>query len=534
MGGSIPEVSSPVLTKPVRQRPPTPLDPLARALQRRPFDAGFAAGAFLAYLLFVYFLHAGLRLVAFRGRNHFYMAAAVSLLHGHLWVPRPALGSECFLVHGHCYGYFGITPSLVRLPVALFERPPYSAFTEGVFLSLGFLAAAAGAWWCARQLIALWAPRLGGRGQVLTGACSAAAFGASPLLFLAGRPMVYEEAILWGVACAGLSLGALLSFWGDPRRRTLVILLVADIAGVLARPTVGACGVLGTLVVGGWFVRQSRAAGPAPALPALAGLPARTLRVWGACLMVGAIVAFASAPVVLYLKFGSFSPPYQDQVTLSEHPHQLAVYQHAGGLNVAAFPTKVLSALRPDTLQVFSRPPFVRLGDRYVTAVWPAKARDFDWGPTAGLPAVFPFSAALAVIGLVAVGRAALRWRRSRTPDPGLAITVVVLVSAVAAVCLDLVFPGQAYRYTADWLPVAFLVVPVGLAVAGAHLARASQHRIVAAAAVASILLASQLFIQAGLSVNNSLSIGGERPAGCLEPPNPYGPLRALFCPATK
>src|SRR5678816_2232966 len=49
----------------------------------------------------------------------FYDAYARSILHGHLDVPRSAIGTEAFTFEGKTYGYFGIAPALLRIPLVL-------------------------------------------------------------------------------------------------------------------------------------------------------------------------------------------------------------------------------------------------------------------------------------------------------------------------------------------------------------------------------------------------------------------------------
>ena len=48
--------------------------------------------------------------------DHFFLAQARALVHGHLYVPRHDLPQECFVYRRRCYGYFGLTPSLLRIP----------------------------------------------------------------------------------------------------------------------------------------------------------------------------------------------------------------------------------------------------------------------------------------------------------------------------------------------------------------------------------------------------------------------------------
>ncbi len=491
------------------------------------FDVGFAACAAVCFLLWDWLLQAGLLVVDLRGRNHYYTAVAISLLHGHLWVPRRFLQNECFIVHHRCYGYYGLAPSILRLPVALFgPKVAYTNATEGFYFDLGWLVIVASAWWCARQLIDLWSPGLGRRAQRIMGALCAAVAGASPLLFLGSRPMVYEEAILWGVAFGSLALGLAISLYLRPRARTAILLILADAGGVLSRPTIGAAGVFATAVLGIMIWRRGRAARQPGAL----GDPRRQLR-WGAVLIVGAVLALASSPISMALKFGTPSPPFRDQLTIGHKPRQLRVYEHPGGFNLAVLPTKVWSTIDPVSLRIFRRPPYIWLGERHPTLVWPAHRSDLDWGPTSGVPPVLPFTTLAVLVGLGVVGAAGVRWYRHRGPDPALAITALTLVSALGAVALDQIFPGQAYRYLADWLPPFFIVAPVGLAVAGARLERASEHRVVLVGAVVTVLVAAQLFAQVGIAVYNNVTAGGERPNGCYTRFDPIGAARSWFCP---
>src|SRR5262249_53400813 len=50
----------------------------------------------------------------------FYDYQAASLLQGQLDVPEDAIGGEAFEARGKLYGYFGPTPALLRMPLAIF------------------------------------------------------------------------------------------------------------------------------------------------------------------------------------------------------------------------------------------------------------------------------------------------------------------------------------------------------------------------------------------------------------------------------
>ncbi len=497
-----------------------------------PYDAGFLTGAGFSALLFLFIGQGGFPLASRSiGRLHFHTAQAVALLHGHFDVPQKALNAECFMIHRtKCLGYFGITPALLRLPVAVFLRSSakFPHYLEPTYFVLGFLVTALAAWWISRQLVELWAPAMGRRRRKLIGFVAATScLGATPLLYLVGRPLVYEETILWAVAFSGVALGAVMSMWRRPRLATLTVLLVADVLAVSARPTVGSSALFATVVLGWRLLVLNRAQSR------LSGEPSRRFARWGLALIAGAVLAFASAPGVLYLKFGTFSPPYHASIAMFADPAKLAAVAHPGGTNPAVLPTKLVSVLRPDSLQLLDHPPYVALGESQPSVLWPAKTADVAhmWEPTSSLTATMPFSAALAVVAIAGL----VRFARRRVRGAGtvaLNLTTVIAVSAGGAVVTDLVFPGQTYRYIADLLPLLFILVPLGLVFVGRRVPSTRWGRRILIGA-ACLVLAAQGLVQVGLSVQNALVNGGEQPAACPGPPNPYGPPGVVFCPRT-
>lgn len=506
-----------------------------RGLARRfPIDAGFLIGTVLSSVVYMFIARGGFPDAAQVGsRGHYYTEGALSILHGHLYVPPKSLGNECFMLGGHCFGYFGITPSLLRLPVvAILGDRALSNGVEAVFFLLGFLTVAAGGWWIARQLIALWAPSASDHALWVVGFLAAlGTLGATPLLFLASRPLVYEEAILWGVGFAAVALGAAISVRLRPRAPVVAVLVGADVLAVLARPTVGYSAIFATVVFGLWLLRAGREA---------AGTPEASRHTrWGIYLATGAVVAVVSAPAVLYAKFGTVSLPYKDDISVSSQPDQLRAVSHPLGINPASLPTKLFSVLRPDTLEIVGHPPYVELGDTSPLLLWPAKPADVAgvWEPTASITATLPFDAIAGALGVIVVALALGRRHRAKGPHGGseapaaraLWVTVVAFVSALGAVTLDLLFPGQTYRYIADWLPLLDIAVAVGLGFAASRLPQRAWQR-VALVGVACLVLGAQLFIQTGLAISFGLRVGGERPAVCPGPPNPYGVLGRVFC----
>ena len=68
--------------------------------------------------------------------NPIYDVQAQAIMHGHLWIPRGSIGAEAFVSGGRQYTYFGIFPSLLRIPVFLFTHA-----LDGRLFALSTLAA---------------------------------------------------------------------------------------------------------------------------------------------------------------------------------------------------------------------------------------------------------------------------------------------------------------------------------------------------------------------------------------------------------
>ena len=50
-------------------------------------------------------------------QDNFYDLQARAMFHGHLWLANGSLGIEAFLHGGHTYTYFGLFPSIIRMPI---------------------------------------------------------------------------------------------------------------------------------------------------------------------------------------------------------------------------------------------------------------------------------------------------------------------------------------------------------------------------------------------------------------------------------
>ena len=196
----------------------------------------FAVTGGIATLAFAWMVTYGtLSLIEPETFANFYDHQATSLLQGRLDIPREGISGEAFIHDGKVYGYFGLTPAILRLPFVIYN----AAFGEltRAFMLAGFAAALVA---CHLLLRAVYS--LSGRGQppawTTIGLVTAAGLG-STLFFLGSRAYVYHEAILWGITFALFGSWAALRHLAAPGGRWWVGSLACGILSVHARPPTG-------------------------------------------------------------------------------------------------------------------------------------------------------------------------------------------------------------------------------------------------------------------------------------------------------
>ncbi len=139
--------------------------------------------------------------IANHSLSNFYDLQARAIFQGHLYVPKGSLGQEAWIHGGRQYTYFGLFPSILRMPVLLFTHS-----LDGRLTAPSMLLA-----WLVTGLFSsllLWRVRVLVRGPVSIGWGEAATYGllvatilgGSVLMNLAASPWVYSEDIAWSVA----------------------------------------------------------------------------------------------------------------------------------------------------------------------------------------------------------------------------------------------------------------------------------------------------------------------------------------------
>ena len=273
----------------------------------------------------------------------FWSQAEAMLVHARMDVDLFDIQGECFWRDERCYGYFGITPSLLRIPFLGINRYFHSGFTP-LYLGLAVLLA----YWAALQMMqrsfresaasarsdahALWYFIIG-----------AIALGPGGTLMFVTRPAVYEEAIAWSVAFMLLALNHVWA-WHSRERRSLVPAVVFAMAAANARPTAAiAAGVLGLVVMALWAV--SRLGDPKAAM-AESG---RRVLVSALCL---SLLPGLTAAGVFWLKLRTPIPSPMLNEQVQDAPHWKVIRQRNGDTmsGLMFTPTELVAYFRPDAV----------------------------------------------------------------------------------------------------------------------------------------------------------------------------------------
>src|ERR1700733_2498600 len=164
--------------------------------------------------------------------DYFYDRQARAMFHGHLWIPNGELSIEAFVHDGHQFTYFGLFPSLIRMPILLFTSRLDGDLTAPSLLLAWFATAVFTA-------LLLWRLRILIRGTALVGRAEAASYGAlmagvmggSVVIYLVATPFVYNEDFAWSIP---LVVGTFFVLLGIQERPSWGQMTAAAVLGLCA------------------------------------------------------------------------------------------------------------------------------------------------------------------------------------------------------------------------------------------------------------------------------------------------------------
>ena len=419
-----------------------------------------------------------LRTLAYQ--TNFYDIQARAMVHGHLAIPPGSIGVEAFVVRGHSYTYFGLFPSILRMPFvewapSLFGRLTTPSILVAWLVSALFVTALA---WRVRVMV---------RGEVALGWSEAISFGAfvatvqagSVFLLLAATPYVFNEDLAWSIA---LTVGCLYVLAGIVQRPTwgrVVALGLLLTAADLDRLTTGWAAIIGTLLVAGWFAF---------------GRGGAESRRWWWPLGLAAGIALTIGCAVNVAKFGTlFGLPITDQLYTQVNPYRRAFLaaHHGSEVDIPFVWSNLWAYLRPDGIRFTSVFPFVTLPASPAASLGGVL---FDRRyRTASVPASMPLLFLLSCWGLVTA---------FRPRPPGLAArTRLLLLAAGGAAAALLIWGYIGPRYLADFVPLLVLASAVGMADIWRRMDGRSGRRRTVVAGIVVALAAASVVINTGIAI---------------------------------
>ena len=407
------------------------------------------------------------------GFRQFYDAQAASLLQGRLDVPPETIGYEAFVYQGKTFGYFGIGPSLLRIPLN-FLFPSLWGRWNALFLLAGCITNLLAIYWLYRE-ISRWAgadsshfngtQRLDGWFSFLI-----LVFGlGSTNLFLSSHASIYHEPIILGGAFCLSSILAYLKFIRSPSPGPFIGMVLFGFLTFFTRITFGASvliligALLVILCIQKWLPsfakklkRRMRGASTPRgeqgsenlAVPGgqMLALDERSLAGYISALLLFFIFVIGLYAWVNQTKFGTWMDDhsYKNYPAVSSSSERYQRTQGGKTFFIQNFPMMSSFYFFPlDSQTTKDFPPF--LSNRINQARFPEA--HWDWlEATIPVPFSMPFELILACVGLFSL----FKVKQSRF------MLLLVLVTALN-VLLMLFFNSISQRYEHEFFP--FLVL---------------------------------------------------------------------------
>ena len=377
---------------------------------RRRFTIGVVTGTALAMLPMLWLLwdlwSGKVNVIRGVSFDYFYDRQARAMFHGHLWVPPGQLSIEAFVHGGHQFTYFGIFPSLIRMPILLFTSRLDGDLTAPSLLLAWFATAIFTA-------LLLWRLRILIRGTALVGRAEAASYGVlmagvmagSVVIFLTATPFVYNEDFAWSIPLVLGSLFALLGMQERPSWGRAAAAAVLVVCTNLNRTPGGYAVTIGCILVAAWFAL---------------GKGGTAARRWAIPLVAIGLVGFLLNAAVNYAKFGvPVGLPLQDQVWTQLNAYRRHFLSANGGKpeNLDHIPAQLWAYFQPFGVRFSTLFPFITPPGSPASGLGAVMELTY---PTASMTTTAPLFIVLGVWGTVTAfrRRGPGRVRMARL-DPG-------------------------------------------------------------------------------------------------------------------
>lgn len=410
--------------------------------------------------------------------DNFYDLQARAMFHGHLSLANGAIGIEGFVHDGRTYTYFGLFPSIIRMPVLLLTSSLDGKLTPTYILLAWLLTGL----FCS---LLLWRVRYLVRGDVPMGRAEAAGFGVlvatlmggTIWMLLASIPFVFNEDIAWSICLTVGSIFALLGVMERPSWGRIVASGVLILCANLDRATTGWACVVGAGLVAVWF---------------LLGWGGQDNRRWFLPVLLSGLIPLLVGCAVNYGKFGVFfgvSNYEQVWTHVNAYRRRFLAANHNAEEGVIFIPTNLVAYLRPNGIGFSDVFPYISLPASPPTALGGVL---FDrLYRTASLPASTPLLFLLSLWGLVTAFRPRAVGNVAKTR--------LLLLAAGAAGAALMLWGYIAPRYVGDFVP--FLVLASAVAAADIFRRLEQRHRSIKLGVLVTLSIAALFCIVANIGM---------------------------------
>ena len=377
-------------------------------------------------------------------QDNFYDLQTRAMFAGHLSLANGALGLEGFVHDGRTYTYFGLFPSIIRMPVLLLTHSLDGQLTAPYMLLAWLLTGMFSS-------LLLWRVRFLVRGDAGMGRLEATGFGVllatimggTIWMYLGSTPFVFNEDIAWSISLTVGSIFALLGVIERPSWGRVVASGVLVICANLDRSTTGWACAVGAGLIAVWF---------------LLGLGGHENRRWFLpVILLAGVIPLVVGCVVNYAKFGVYfgvSNFEQVWTQVNAYRRRFLAANHNAEEGTIFVPTNIVTYFRPDGLSLSRVFPYISLPTSPPTAL---NGVLFDrLYRTASLPSSSPLLFLLSIWGLITAFRPRAIGKVART-------RLLLLASGSAGAALML-WGYIAPRYLGDFVP--FLALAGAVAVA--------------------------------------------------------------------
>jgi hypothetical protein len=381
----------------------------------------------------------------------FYDAQALSILNGRLDVPKEAIGFEAFIAGGKYYGYFGVAPTLLRIPLLLLFGDLDGQWSRAMMM----LASTLGLF-CAYRIL------IGARGdgprtpaqKVMESIFVVAAVMGSTNIFIGARSFVFHEAIIWGSTFALLFTCALVKYLRSPNSRSLILAGLFAFMSFNSRATAGAgalaaLGLLATILICR-VVTQKEIAREQFALPDVRRAERHAL------IAIAALVLTLTTHFgINYAKFGTFNVlPLQYYNLYRQDPGRMQL-TGAHQIHLGNLPTGLATYFGWRGASFDRHFPWIYLAHR------PTRVGDPTIDVVEGFstfPASMPALTLLAIVGIVRL----LRSREDAIRRLRLPFGALLLGGGISLMTV-----GITERYLHDLYPALIIAAAVGVSAIG-------------------------------------------------------------------